>query len=76
MTQIFSADQMPEVTDNKKGPKPKWPFDDIEVGQFFVVEDESKHSTMRVYASSRGKALGKKFRTRLSDGKLFIQRTA
>lgn len=42
----------------------KWPFDSIEVeGHFIVPNEEAKPSSVRSYASHRGKDLGKKFKT-------------
>lgn len=74
MTEVYDAYSMPSAP--KRGRKAEWPFDEIAVGQFFVVDDPSRHTTMRVYASQRGKALGKKFRCQKNGDQLFIQRTA
>lgn len=43
----------------------KYPFDDMEVGDMFFVPNKSKN-TLATHASTVGKALGRKFVTRLT----------
>ena len=45
----------------KSGVSEKYPFSKLEVGQGFKIPDDKKVSSMRVLASSRGIALGRKF---------------
>lgn len=46
----------------KRGPKEKYPWSTMEVGDtFFVPDDEAKPSSVRTMASNKGRDLGRKF---------------
>lgn len=62
--------------ENRSGPKPKYPFATMKVGQSFVVPAGGVTlSTMMPYACKRGRVLRKKFRvTTLPCGDLQVYR--
>lgn len=61
------------MSDTKRN---KWPFDSIPVGDHFIVSaDEALPSSVRSYASHRGRDLGKKFSTSVVEGGTKVTRT-
>lgn len=60
-----------------KGPKPKYPWRTMEVGDtFFVHNSDASRSTMRCNAHQTGARLGRKFSVRKADFGTIIKRVA
>lgn len=56
---------IPKVMKVTPSTRRKYPFEDMEVGDMFFVPGKSKN-TLTTHASTVGKALGRKFITRLT----------
>lgn len=60
-----------------KGPKPKYPWRTIEVGEtFFVHQSDANLHTMHCNAHQAGKRLGRKFSVRKADFGAIVKRIA
>ena len=62
MYKIQKAVTKPRIA--RKGPPEKYPFSTMAVGDMFFVPDRKKN-TVAPHASKKGRALGRKFSTRM-----------
>ncbi len=65
MHEVQSGVPIPKAMRSSTGKRRKYPFEDMEVGDMFFVPDKKKN-TLATHASTTGKALGRKFSTRLT----------
>lgn len=58
-----------------RGPREKYPWSTMEVGDsFFVDSEDAKPSSVRVMASNKGKDLNRKFSVTAGAGGMYVDR--
>ena len=70
---IYKLSERPAWARSKPGPKPKYPFDTMGVGEVALIPVDAPRCaslrSLRAIAHTRGKQLGRKFKCReLEDG--------
>jgi hypothetical protein len=67
-----------QTKNNRGGAKAKYPFDALEIGEDFVIENPKvPRDYMRTYACRRARQLGKRFFVyQLSTGAIYVVRIA
>jgi hypothetical protein len=67
---------IPDAPVRKSGPKAKYPFDTMEVGESFILPAGTKrYRSTQIYCSNRSTHLGKRFRCReLPNGDIQVWR--
>ncbi len=56
----------------KAGRKPKYPFEEMEIGTMFKVHMDVKYESIEVYCYQKSRKLGKKFRLATFDADQYL----